>query len=322
MCHTSGANAVTVLHKPVQWMVILAFTLISCTLSGNQSPNATSARPDPKSTPSAPSATSQRLAKYYGGLQDDLLASDLLRRDGGGPDTPYTASTLENNFKQLAFYDEYARGKGFLRSSGKAGRLRRWTRPVRLTTEFGASVSSANRAKTNDVVTDYVIRLAKITGHDISISEKKPNFHVFFMGEDDRAQLISRVKEIIPNINRESIAIFENLPRSIHCLVFAFSGRDRRYEYTEAIALIRSEHPELMQKSCIHEELAQGLGLANDSPYARPSIFNDDDEFATLTRQDELFLKMLYHPTLQPGMSIEAAQPIVQKLAEVLIQKP
>ena len=312
----------TALHKPVQWMVILALTLISCTLSNNQSSNVTSARPDPESTPFTPSATSQQLAKYYGGLQNNLLASNLLRRDGGGTDTPFTARNLENNFKQLAFYDEYARGRGFLRSSGKAGRLRRWIRAVRLTTEFGASVSSAKRKKTNDVVEHYVLRLAKITGHDISISKKKPNFHVFFMGEDDRTQLISRVKEIIPNINRESIAIFENLPRSIHCLVFAFSGRDRRYEYTEAIALIRSEHPELMQKSCIHEELAQGLGLANDSPYARPSIFNDDDEFATLTRQDELFLKMLYHPKLQPGMSIEAAQPIVQKLAEAFIQNP
>ena len=76
-----------------------------------------------------------------------------------------------------------------------------------------------------------------------------------------------------------------------------------------------------MQKSCIHEELAQGLGLANDSPHARPSIFNDDDEFATLTRQDELFLKMLYHPKLQPGMTIETAAPIVRKLAEVLVQE-
>ncbi|MBT4829435.1 MAG: DUF2927 domain-containing protein, partial [Marinovum sp.] len=178
------------------------------------------------------------------------------------------------------------------------------------------------RTKTNAVVTEYTTRLAKITGHDIAISKQNPNFHVFFMGEDDREQLISRVQEIIPNINQASIAIFEKLPRSIHCLVFAFSDRERRFEYTEAIALIRGEHPDLMQKSCIHEELAQGLGLANDSPYARPSIFNDDDEFATLTRQDELFLKMLYHPELQPGMTIATADPIVRKLAEAFVQAP
>ncbi len=312
----------TVMQKPAHWLVMLVFALFGCTMPKNHFLKVPSAQPDPKITPSAPSAESQQLAKYYDGLQNDLLANGLLRRDGGGPDTPYTASNLEKNFKQLAFYDEYARGKGFLRSSGKAGRLRRWTRPIRLTTEFGGGVSADKRTKTNAVVTEYTTRLAKITGHDIAISKQNPNFHVFFMGEDDREQLISRVQEIIPNINQASIAIFEKLPRSIHCLVFAFSDRERRFEYTEAIALIRSEHPDLMQKSCIHEELAQGLGLANDSPYARPSIFNDDDEFATLTRQDELFLKMLYHPELQPGMTIETADPIVRKLAEAFVQAP
>ena len=311
----------TFIHKPARWLVMLSFALVSCTMTENHPSKVTSPKPDLENTPSAPSVESQKLAKYYGGLQDNLLAGDLLRRDGGGLDTPYTASNLEKNFKQLAFYDEYARGKGFLRSSGKAGRLRRWTSPIRLTTEFGASVGHDKRMKTNAMVTEYTLRLAEITGHDISISKRRPNFHVFFMGEDDRAQLISRVREIIPNINRESIAIFEKLPKSIHCLVFAFSDRERRFEYTKAIALIRSEHPDLMQKSCIHEELAQGLGLANDSPHARPSIFNDDDEFATLTRQDELFLKMLYHPKLQPGMTIETAAPIVRKLAEALVQE-
>ncbi len=40
-------------------------------------------------------------------------------------------------------------------------------------------------------------------------------------------------------------------------------------------------------------EIAQGLGLPNDSPTARPTIFNDDEEFALLTRQDEMMLRML-----------------------------
>jgi hypothetical protein len=44
--------------------------------------------------------------------------------------------------------------------------------------------------------------------------------------------------------------------------------------------VIRAEHPDLLRLSCLHEEIAQGLGLPNDSPRARPSIFNDDEEFA------------------------------------------
>jgi hypothetical protein len=55
--------------------------------------------------------------------------------------------------------------------------------------------------------------------------------------------------------------------------------------YTRAVAVVRAEHPDLLRQSCIHEEIAQGLGLPNDSPAARPSIFNDDEEFALLTRR-------------------------------------
>jgi hypothetical protein len=74
-----------------------------------------------------------------------------------------------------------------------------------------------------------------------------------------------------------------------------------------------------MRQSCVQEELAQGLGLANDSPRARPSIFNDDEEFATLTRMDELLLRILYDRRLRPGMTEEEARPIVEVIAAELM---
>ena len=69
-----------------------------------------------------------------------------------------------------------------------------------------------------------------------------------------------------------------------------------------------------MRQSCVHEELAQGLGLADDSPQARPSIFNDDDEFALLTTHDEELLRLLYSPELVPGMTADQARPIIHRL--------
>ncbi|HAW48219.1 MAG TPA: hypothetical protein DCX34_13450, partial [Roseovarius sp.] len=60
----------------------------------------------------------------------------------------------------------------------------------------------------------------------------------------------------------------------------------------------------------------QGLGLANDSPRARPSIFNDDDEFAWLTTHDEMLLRLLYHPDLSPGMTADEARPILRRLLD------
>ena len=57
------------------------------------------------------------------------------------------------------------------------------------------------------------------------------------------------------------------------------------------------------------------MGLANDSPDARPSIFNDDDEFALLTTHDEKLLSILYDDRLAPGMSLEQARPVIRILA-------
>ena len=102
------------------------------------------------------------------------------------------------------------------------------------------------------------------------------------------------------------------------CTVFAYS-RGAVSVYSHAVALIRSELTPLLQASCIHEELAQGMGLANDSPTARPSIFNDDEEFALLTRHDELLLRILYYPRLRPGMSEAEAAPIVRRIATELL---
>ena len=78
---------------------------------------------------------------------------------------------------------------------------------------------------------------------------------------------------------------------------------------------VRAEHPDLLRKSCYHEEIAQGLGLANDSPNARPSIFNDDEEFALLTTHDEALLSMLYDPRLSVGMNLDEARPVIYQLA-------
>ncbi len=268
----------------------------------------------PKAKPPAgPSAESQALARFYGRMQADLLAQGLLRTGGGGVDTPYTDTDLARNFERIAFYDEYARDQGLKRSDGTSGRLRKWTGPVRIRVEFGASVPEDQRMSDRAMVADYAARLSRITGHPVTTVNSNPNFHVFIMGEDDRQTARARAAQIIPSMSAASLSFFSDLPRSILCFVIT-AGSEHEYEYTRAVALIRAEHPTLMRKSCVHEELAQGLGLANDSPRARPSIFNDDDEFALLTSHDEELLQILYNPALKPGMTIEEARPLFQRL--------
>lgn len=308
------------IHSGLTGLALLALT--ACTAVPPSTPS-TNPQPRPEElTPpqseserhSGPSRRSQALSRYYSAVQADLLAQGLLRKGGGGVDTPYTDTDLMRNFERIAFYDEYARNAGFRRARDTPGGLRKWTGPVRMTVEFGANVPQAQRATDKDMVDRYAARLSRITGHPISAGSSNPNFHVLFMSEDDRDQAVNRVKQIVPNIGQNSLALFRNLPRSIHCLVVAFSDSNNDYRYSQAIAFIRSEHPELMRRSCVHEELAQGLGLANDSPQARPSIFNDDDEFALLTTHDEELLRLLYNPALKPGMTPEQARPIMRRI--------
>lgn len=266
------------------------------------------------SEPAGPSARSAALARHYQRLQSHLLAQGLLRTDGGGVDTPFSAEDVARNFERIAFYDEYERGGGLTAAVGGPGVLRKWARPVRMRVEFGASVPPGQRDQDSAAVSAYAARLSRITGHPISVAETAPNFVVLIASEDDRAQTTARVRELAPEIGAATMALVRNPPRSIYCMVLTFVDPHQAHTYTKAIALIRSEQPDLMRLSCIHEELAQGLGLGNDSAAARPSIFNDDEEFALLTSHDEALLRLLYHPALKPGMTLDQARPLIRRI--------
>ena len=122
----------------------------------------------------------------------------------------------------------------------------------------------------------------------------------------------------MPNISTTALNTVVNLPRSTYCLAFA-TDPEGDGTYSHAIAVIRAEHPDLLRTSCIQEELAQGLGLSNDYALARPSIFNDDEEFGLLTRHDELLLQMLYDRRLRARHGEAEARPIVEQIAAELM---
>lgn len=242
----------------------------------------------------------------------------LLRSDGGGPDTPFNERQLAENFIKIALFDEYTRGAGAPIQRQTESRLRRWDQPVRVGLRFGPSVSAAVRATDTARIRSYLARLSRITGHPISLSEASPNFMVHIVNEDERQQLGPQIQQALPGLTQGEISAITQMPLTTYCLVYALSDGDSG-RYARAVSVIRAEHPDLLRLSCMHEEIAQGLGLANDSPRARPSIFNDDEEFALLTGQDELMLRMLYSPELRPGMTAAEARPIVERLAKRLV---
>ena len=306
--------------------VILA--LAGCEPAGVPSSPMPQARPDRPAAAEAAepggaaapgrSAQSVALQRHYARVQSDLLSRGLLRTDGGGPDTPFTARMLTENFVRIALFDEYTERAGFMVARETASRLRRWDRPVRLQIRFGPSVPGETQREDRAATAAFARRLARETGHPVSLVGAGGNFHVLVLNEDERRAYGPQLRRLVPGIGDTAVRTITDMPRSTFCLVFAFSEAGRS-DYTDAIAVIRAEHPDLLRLSCLHEEIAQGLGLANDSPRARPSIFNDDEEFALLTTHDELLLRMLYDDRLSPGMTSREAGPIARRIADELV---
>ncbi len=258
-----------------------------------------------------PSQASLVLAARYAQTEATLVGRGLLRTDAGqGLPLPDDAQTLRD-FRQIAFGSD---GPGARATAPQ--QLTKWRVPVRLGVTFGAGIPPDRRRADRAEVARYAGRLARVTGHDIALAPDGAvvNFHVLYMTEDDRAQMLRLFETLAPGLDRPTRQMLRRLPRSVHCLVVTFAAPDDPAAHARAVALIRGEHPPLSRRACLHEELAQGLGLPADSETARPSIFNDDDEFALLTRHDERLLRILYDPRLVPGMTAAQALPQVEDI--------
>ena len=94
---------------------------------------------------------------------------------------------------------------------------------------------------------------------------------------------------------------------------------ERRPVIESALIYLHGDLQGLYRELCFHEEIAQSLGLFNDDPTVRPSIFNYDEEFVFLTDHDVKLLNILYDDRLRAGMSRTEAMPLVRQIAEELI---
>ncbi|PQO22208.1 hypothetical protein C2I36_14250 [Rhodobacteraceae bacterium WD3A24] len=263
---------------------------------------------------------SAALRAYYTRIENDRLERGLLRTDTAADDAPFTEAMLVENFIRVALYNEYRIDGAVIREGETPSRLRRWAAPVRMRLEFGPGVAESTRRADRAYLDDYARRLARATRHEITLTddEQAANFQILVLGEDERAAIGARMRELVPGIDARTLQTVETMPRRTFCLALAFS-RGGRSTYSDAVAVVRAEHPDLTRQSCYDEELAQGLGLPNDSALARPSIFNDAQEFARLTAHDELLLRILYDPRLEPGMTEAEARPIVRRIAAELM---
>lgn len=259
---------------------------------------------------------SAALAAFYGRIEAERRARGLMRTDDGRRDGPVSASRLAAIWTDVALRDEPPAGGPPMGASP----LRRWERPVVYRLEFGPSVPASVQASDRARVAGLVAQMSAAARHPMRLAapgEAAGNFHVLVLSEAERRGSAARLRALVPGIDEAAVALVVDLPRETFCIVLSFA-RDGGAALTEAVAVIRAEHPDLTRLACYHEELAQGLGLAADSPRARPSVFNDDQEFALLTGLDLLLLRLHYDPRLRTGMTEREAAPIALAIAAEL----
>ena len=260
-----------------------------------------------------------KFKKYYSRLEERKISLGLLRQDGGGTDTPFDVDDIVEAFEQVAFYNEYDISGDKLLPNSEAVKLAKWNSNINISVRFGNSVNK--KQQDNDLleINELIGVLSQITNHNIKISQQNINMYVVIANQKEIKDLIAEIALLQPEFDPQRIPIITQLPRDIHCMAMTSMNVQANSGISSSLVIIRNELPHIMRKACIHEEIAQSLGLTNDSHLARPSVFNDDDEFATLTKFDEILLKILYDKRLHSGISKDTATQIVKNAADELL---
>ena len=257
--------------------------------------------------------------QHYALLEDILLERGLLKTEEDHDSPGVSATQLARNFEQIAMYSEYTLKNGTYVEDRNVLKLRRWEVPVRIDIVFGQSVTFDQQRQHLNSIGRYVNKLQEITGHPMRLTRDNPNVLILVLSTEELNQargMIRRFSDEIPSSVGRAIA---TMPLPVLCTAYTVTETKQSPMFVSAIVMLRTEHEGMMMEACIHEEIAQMLGLPNDSPTAYPSIFNDNEEFALLTRHDEMLLEILYDPRLQVGMSIEEVRPIARQIAREVV---
>jgi hypothetical protein len=251
--------------------------------------------------------------RLYAELTEAARQQGGLRTERAPDDAPYSNADLSANFERVVFYTEFTLRDGVLAPEERETRLLKWSGPVRY--RLVGDAVEADDARTYAALAD---ELAEATGLDILEAgpDEPDNLLILILGRDARRE----AADFLQQAGAPNEGLIYRLRADDYAIPCAASvnadGRSRAI--VQGLILVKAETAGLLREACAHEEFAQVLGPGNDSDAARPSIFNDDGEFALLTEHDAMILRVLYDPRLRSGMSRDEAMPIAREIIEEL----
>lgn len=253
-----------------------------------------------------------RLALLYAAIEERYIQDQKFRTDYDPPDAPLNAEVLSRNFITVAQRSETQTDRTSVLVEGRSIPLSRWNKPVQVW-----SVGTSQQDK--DHLESLQERLSFLTGIPVTTASNadEANIYMLVAGPRERRSLMHTLDELGRTDQAPMLTAWPKLAE-YPCIARVFVD-PKKSTVEWALIFIKAELSGAFRRSCLTEELTQSLGLFNDSPDVRPSIFNDDAEFIELTRHDEYLLQILYDPRLEPGMTRETAEPIAREIAEELL---
>jgi len=246
-------------------------------------------------------------SRDYAAYQAALRATGDLRVDKAPADVPYTPEDLVVNFERIALHHEADASVPGSEENWAANPLMRWEGPIYWRI-FGEAATDDDRTE----VRTLMRRLAELTGLQIEEAGIGVNFMILITKPSERAEFAKTLAAINPAL-ADTFRFWRRTPEVVCVANNLYSAEDDNVIMAGLVA-IGSEVRGLLRRSCLHEEIVQALGLANDHPEVRPSLFNDDGEFALMTEHDEQLVRILYDPRLQAGMDSAEAMPVVRQI--------
>ena len=188
-------------------------------------------------------------------------------------------------FSEVAFGTETGRG-------GNEQHVVKWTDPVIFAT-------SGTTGSIDAYVAGYFLTLSDITGLSISSGESsrtEPNFLIRSLASDDMEGVIEQ-----GTWRPHARGFLRQFAETNMPCVFVLRTQEGRI--VRADVFLKHDINRAQAGFCIQEEVAQALGLPNDSDVIANTVFSDVNDVTQLTPLDETLLRLLYLDVIEPGMS-------------------
>lgn len=259
----------------------------------------------------APRFEGEKLSDLYGVAEEYYRSEDKFRTDYDPADAPLDAALVEKNFLKLAFNSEpQVIGDRTIVEGAQIGLLR-WKSDISYATYGTSAADLAHLQALSGTLSSVIGR--KVTRID---DVKQANIKLMVLRPEERRVFMDVLERRFGETISDFLDAWTKRPE-LPCIGTIASDPDDA-SLTVGLIFIKSELQGDFRRACLTEEFTQVFGIINDDPLARPSIFNDDQEFIELTRHDEYLLRVLYDPRLTAGMSEAEARPLVRQIVQGL----